>query len=223
MGRRAASGSWPEQEAASRYWIVEPSPYRSMQPMITRRTLGARYARSRERRLRRGAERHPGVEELSALPELRRGVRARSARTSCRGIWAAPAMAPAGGLRRRCNRGYWLSGTSFSDVSRAVGGPYATLADGVWSFVQFGSNILAFNGFDAPQVFDVRATRNSPLSPLAHGTLCLHRRRFRSPAIRAGRGPGAMVSDQQLSGTGSPRSRPRRASRTCQTAAGSRG
>ena len=50
---------------------------------------------------------------------------------------------------------YRLSGTSFSDVSRAVGGPYATLADGVWSFVQFGSNILAFNGFDAPQVFNI--------------------------------------------------------------------
>jgi hypothetical protein len=50
---------------------------------------------------------------------------------------------------------YRLAGSSFSDVSRAVGGPYAALADGMWSFVQFGSNILAFNGFDAPQVFNI--------------------------------------------------------------------
>ena len=52
---------------------------------------------------------------------------------------------------------YRLSGASFSDVSRAVGGPYATPADGAWSFVQFGSNVLAFNGFDAPQVFNIES------------------------------------------------------------------
>src|SRR4029077_11330449 len=42
----------------------------------------------------------------------------------------------AGDATKRCG----LPGSSVSDVSRAVGGPYAALADGIWSFVQFGSN-----------------------------------------------------------------------------------
>jgi hypothetical protein len=50
---------------------------------------------------------------------------------------------------------YQLSQTTFSDVSRTSGGAYACPADGRWSFVQFGSNILAFNGADAPQTFAI--------------------------------------------------------------------
>jgi len=55
---------------------------------------------------------------------------------------------------------YRLSGATFSDVSRVSGGPYATATDGLWSFVQFGSNVLAFNGIDAPQTFNVDSDSN---------------------------------------------------------------
>src|SRR5437763_11867759 len=43
---------------------------------------------------------------------------------------------------------YRLSSVTFSDVSRLVGGAYSCPADGMWSFVQFGSLIYAFNGAD---------------------------------------------------------------------------
>lgn len=53
-----------------------------------------------------------------------------------------------------------LSGVTFSDVSRTSGGPYACPSDGRWVFVQFGPNILAFNGADVPQTFNVDADTN---------------------------------------------------------------
>lgn len=60
---------------------------------------------------------------------------------------------------------YALSGTSFSDVSRSSGGAYGCPADGRWSFISFGPNILAFNGFDAPQSFAIDTdTRFSALA-----------------------------------------------------------
>jgi hypothetical protein len=46
---------------------------------------------------------------------------------------------------------YALTGQSWSDVSRAIGGPYSTPTDGMWSFGQFGNLIIAMNGVDAPQ------------------------------------------------------------------------
>jgi hypothetical protein len=55
---------------------------------------------------------------------------------------------------------YLLSGTTWSDVSRTVGGAYAPGADGQWRFTQFGSLALAVNGVDAPQKFDLSAGTN---------------------------------------------------------------
>lgn len=50
---------------------------------------------------------------------------------------------------------YTLTGssTSWTDVSRSSGGAYA--ADKRWAFAQFGDYVLAFNGVDAPQAFQL--------------------------------------------------------------------
>lgn len=50
---------------------------------------------------------------------------------------------------------YLLSGSTWNDASRLAGGPYATGADGMWRFTQFGTLALAVNGIDAPQKFDL--------------------------------------------------------------------
>lgn len=48
---------------------------------------------------------------------------------------------------------YALSGTAWNDVTRASGGDYAVGDEAMWSFVQFGDLLLAFNGTDPAQVF----------------------------------------------------------------------
>ena len=53
-----------------------------------------------------------------------------------------------------------LSGASWSDVSRLSGGAYATPADALWAFVQFGNTVFAFNGFDQPQQFNIDSDAN---------------------------------------------------------------
>lgn len=59
---------------------------------------------------------------------------------------------------------YKTDGTSsfstFTDVSRLVGGAYATPSDGVWTFTQFYDDVIATNGVDAPQKFAVSADAN---------------------------------------------------------------
>src|SRR6185369_12677748 len=55
---------------------------------------------------------------------------------------------------------YQLSGTTWNNVSRLVGGAYSTPADGRWVFVQFGSMIYANNGLDAPQQFNIDTDAN---------------------------------------------------------------
>jgi len=55
---------------------------------------------------------------------------------------------------------YRLAGSTFSDVSRVAGGAYTTPADGVWTFTQFGPNILATNGYDAYQTFNIDTDAN---------------------------------------------------------------
>jgi hypothetical protein len=55
---------------------------------------------------------------------------------------------------------YKLAAGSWSDVSRVAGGAYSCPADGVWSFAQFGSLVLAFNGVDAPQQFNIDGDAN---------------------------------------------------------------
>ena len=46
---------------------------------------------------------------------------------------------------------YALQGQSWADVSRAIGGPYATPVDGGWSFAEFGDLVIAMLGVDVPQ------------------------------------------------------------------------
>lgn len=50
------------------------------------------------------------------------------------------------------------SSTSWSDVSRTVGGAYA--ADEHWTFNQFGDYVTAWNGVDAPQVYQLGVSSN---------------------------------------------------------------
>lgn len=52
------------------------------------------------------------------------------------------------------------SGTSWSDVSRTVGGAYATDSAGGWSFTQFGNTVIAVNGVDVPQAFTLGTSTN---------------------------------------------------------------
>jgi hypothetical protein len=60
---------------------------------------------------------------------------------------------------------YSLAGQSWSDVSRSTGGPYSTPSDGMWSFGQFGNLVIAMNGVDAPQKWQLGAsTRFEALS-----------------------------------------------------------
>jgi hypothetical protein len=54
---------------------------------------------------------------------------------------------------------------SFSDVSRATGGAYATADDDVWRFVQFGSTVVATNFTDDVQSFTIGSS--SAFGPLA--------------------------------------------------------
>ncbi len=47
------------------------------------------------------------------------------------------------------------AGITWSDVSRTVGGDYATSPDGFWTFSQFGDYIIACNGVDDNQFYDL--------------------------------------------------------------------
>lgn len=51
-------------------------------------------------------------------------------------------------------------GLSWSDVSRTVGGAYATAADSKWSFAQYGDYVIATNGNDAVQVYQLDVSTN---------------------------------------------------------------
>ena len=51
-------------------------------------------------------------------------------------------------------------GLSWSDVSRTSGGAYAVAADSKWSFAQYGDYVIATNGNDAVQVFQLGVSTN---------------------------------------------------------------
>lgn len=55
---------------------------------------------------------------------------------------------------------YKLSSSTWSDVTRTVGGAYSTDAAGNWRFAQFGSLAYATNGVDVLQSFDLVAGTN---------------------------------------------------------------
>jgi hypothetical protein len=46
-------------------------------------------------------------------------------------------------------------GLTWDDVSRSSGGAYTTGADARWTFSQYGNFVIAANGTDAPQVFEM--------------------------------------------------------------------
>jgi hypothetical protein len=54
-------------------------------------------------------------------------------------------------------------GLSWNDVSRTVGGAYATPSDGWWDFALFGDVLIATNGFDVPQKFQLDVDTNFAL------------------------------------------------------------
>lgn len=55
---------------------------------------------------------------------------------------------------------YLLSGATWGNVSRTVGGAYGITADSNWRFAQFGNTAYATDGVDALQSFDLSAGTN---------------------------------------------------------------
>jgi len=55
---------------------------------------------------------------------------------------------------------YKWDGTSWSDVSRVVGGAYATPSDGQWDFAKFNDLVIGVNGVDAAQSFTMGSSSN---------------------------------------------------------------
>ena len=55
---------------------------------------------------------------------------------------------------------YSLDLAAWSDVTRVSGGAYACPSDGHWNFCLFGPHVLAFNGADAPQTFNIDSASN---------------------------------------------------------------
>jgi hypothetical protein len=51
-------------------------------------------------------------------------------------------------------------GLTWNDVTRASGGAYATDAAGGWSFTQFNNFVIAVNGVDAPQAYELGTSTN---------------------------------------------------------------
>jgi hypothetical protein len=52
------------------------------------------------------------------------------------------------------------TGASWADVSRTVGGAYATATEGFWTFMQFGDIVFASNGVDDIQSFTMGSSTN---------------------------------------------------------------
>lgn len=60
---------------------------------------------------------------------------------------------------------YVLNTQSWSNVTRTVGGGYATAQDDFWEFTQFGQTVIGVNGYaDAPQAISVGAANFTALS-----------------------------------------------------------
>lgn len=55
---------------------------------------------------------------------------------------------------------YLWDGSAWDDVSRLVGGAYATDSTGRWVFEQFGNTVIAVNGIDAPQAWTIGSSSN---------------------------------------------------------------
>ena len=97
----------------------------------------------------------PAAKSYRPLPDLAAVSDALTARAqgaaSIRGI--AGAVGNFGGDATKL---YKLgSSNTYDDVSRTVGGAYATAATGGWSFAAFNDDVMAVNGVDAAQVYTV--------------------------------------------------------------------
>jgi hypothetical protein len=51
-------------------------------------------------------------------------------------------------------------GLGWTDVTRVSGGAYTTAADARWSFTQYGNFVIACNGTDTPQAFEMGTSTN---------------------------------------------------------------
>lgn len=60
---------------------------------------------------------------------------------------------------------YKLTASTFTDVSRTVGGAYLTVPGERMRFITFGQTIIATNGQDVPQVFDTTSSTNFTALP----------------------------------------------------------
>jgi len=83
--------------------------------------------------------------------------------TSCRGAVSVRSSAGttynfAGTATKLYQMG--AGGLTWSDVSRTVGGAYAGTTDSWWTFAAFGDYLVATNGVDAPQVFQLGTSAN---------------------------------------------------------------
>jgi hypothetical protein len=57
-------------------------------------------------------------------------------------------------------KAYAWDGAAWSEVTRSSGGDYATPDEDGWSLVQFGDRVIATNGTDVPQVWEVGSSAN---------------------------------------------------------------
>ena len=55
---------------------------------------------------------------------------------------------------------YRLTANAFSDITRSSGGAYTIGSEQYWDFIKFGEKVIAFNGADAPQQYDMGTSSN---------------------------------------------------------------
>jgi len=53
---------------------------------------------------------------------------------------------------------YSYDGTTWADVSRSVGGAYTIASTGKWVFLEYGDFIIALDGADAPQYYEIASS-----------------------------------------------------------------
>jgi hypothetical protein len=108
----------------------------------------------------------PGTGGWAPWPALEAASLALAA--ACRGAFVARSSAGAAVVfAGTATALYKFAGiaTAWEDVTRAAGGAYAVPADGSWSFDQFGDIVIATNGVDVPQYYDLTSSTDFALVP----------------------------------------------------------
>jgi hypothetical protein len=79
---------------------------------------------------------------------------------ACRGAFIGRTSAGAATIFAGTATGLYryASASSWTDVSRTVGGAYAVGTNDSWVFDQFGDVVIAVNGFDAPQYYNLTSS-----------------------------------------------------------------